>query len=183
MACPALKEALLQDATGVAGISRSAGVGVVSSWPSVVLALCLCASGACLAAEPPQANGKLPSPKPAAVDLRHRLSLDLPLQALGADDTTTAQGPDQAGAPADDSQPGGSERRLPLLDLQFGQASSFGRIPGDSPPVFGEVGIDLGSAAGLSLEPSYRVVLDQGERPDSHALAEQVLKLGARIRF
>ena len=84
---------------------------------------------------------------------------------------------------SDDSQPGGSGRPLPLLDLHFGHTSSFGRIPGDSPPVFGEVGIDLGSAAGLSLEPSYRVVLDQGDRLDSHALAEQVLKLGARIRF
>jgi hypothetical protein len=155
----------------------------VSSWSWVVLAVCLCASGACLAAEAPQANGKPPAAKPAAIDPRHRLSLDLPLQAVGADDTTTTQSPDQASAPADDSQPVGSERRLHLLDLHFGRGSSLGRIPGDPPPLFGEVGIDLGSAAGLSIEPSYRVVVDQDDRPDSHAIAEQVLKLGARIRF
>jgi hypothetical protein len=154
----------------------------VSFWLSLVLAMCLGASGACLAAEPPQANGKPPATKPAAADLRHRLSLDLPLQAFGAGDTTTAPSPDQASAPPDAAQPVASEPRLPLLDLHFGHSSSFGRIPGDPPPVFGEVGIDLGSA-GLSLEPSYRVVLDQDERPDSHAIAEQVLKLGARIRF
>jgi hypothetical protein len=164
----------------------------VSSWPLSVLALCLFASGTCLATELPQAGGKPLATQPGAVNLHHRLNLDLPLQALGADDTSSAPDSDHASARPDDSQSVGSERRMPLFDLQFGQGSSLGRIPGDPPPVFGEVGIDLGSRAGLSLEPSYRVVLGQDDRPDSHAISEQilshaiseqVLKLGARIRF
>ncbi len=69
------------------------------------------------------------------------------------------------------------------LDLHLGHTSPAGRSPGDAPPLFGEVGIDLDSRAGLSLVPSYRLVLDEDDGAESRTVATQILKLGARIRF
>ena len=70
------------------------------------------------------------------------------------------------------------------LKMRLGRTPAGGRSPGDAPPLYGEVGIDLNSGAGLSLVPSYRVVLpDADATAESEASAAQVLKLGARIRF
>jgi hypothetical protein len=154
----------------------------VSSWPLLVLAVCLGVSSGCLASEPPPAEAK-PAAAPGAVDPGGHLSLDLPLQALGVEDSTVAPDADHGKAPPDGLAPAEGRHPTPLLDLHFGRGSRAGLMPGDPPPLYGEVGIDLDPSAGLSLEPSYRVVLDQGDRPDSRAIAAQVLKLGARIRF
>jgi hypothetical protein len=155
----------------------------VSSWPLVVVAVCLGVSGACLASEPPPAKSGPAAPAAGAFDSSRHLSLDLPLQSLGAGGSSVAPGADPAkaapqGLALSEGNPGQA-----LLDLHFGRGSRMGRMPGDPPTLFGEVGIDLDPSAGLSLEPSYRMVLNQGERPDSRAIAAQVLKLGARIRF
>jgi hypothetical protein len=149
----------------------------------VVLAVGLGVSGTCLASEPPPAKSKPLAPVPGAVDSARHLSLDLPSQALGADGSSVAPGADPANAASDDLGLPARNPQAPLIDLHFGRGSRMGRMPGDPPPLFGEVGIDLDPSAGLSLEPSYRVVLDQSDRPDSRAVTAQVLKLGARIRF
>lgn len=150
----------------------------MSSWPPLVLAVCFGVSSACLAAEPHAASRQ---PAPAAVGSPD-LSLDLALRAVGLDGSgavTEAQ-PVEA-APDLSARPEGG-RRL-HFDLHLGRTSPAGRSPGDAPPLYGEFGIDLGSRAGLSLVPSYRVVLDEGDRADSGTIEAQVLKLGARIRF
>jgi hypothetical protein len=69
------------------------------------------------------------------------------------------------------------------LKLRLGRTAAVGRSPGDVPPLYGELGINLDSGAGLALVPSYRVVLSDDEAEGSEASGEQILKLGAQIRF
>jgi hypothetical protein len=77
----------------------------------------------------------------------------------------------------------GHERGRSPLELHLGRTSAAGRSPGEAPPLYGEVGIDIGSIAGLSLVPSYRLVLPDDRAEDSEAAAAQILKFGARLRF
>jgi hypothetical protein len=149
----------------------------LSSWPPLALALWLGLSSACLAAGPGATDRQA-----ATVDSRP-LSLDLALRAVGLDGSAAGPatqpaeaGSDRLGAPA-------RERRLRRLDLRLGRAARTGRSPGDPPDFYGEVGVDLDPQAGLSLVPSYRLVLDQSDHADADAIGAQVLKLGARIRF
>jgi hypothetical protein len=154
----------------------------MSSWPPLALAVWLGVSSACLAAESRPA-GEAPAVGSVAVDSGHHLSLDLPLWALDPDGSASARAADRAEARADRLEPPADEVEKRFLDLHLGQASRTGRRPGDTPPLYGEVGIDVDALAGLSLEPSYRVVLNEDDRADSRAIAQQVLKLGARIPF
>jgi hypothetical protein len=153
----------------------------MSSWLPLVLAVWLGVSSACLAAEPHLAS-RPPAVAPAGVD-GHDLSLDLALRAVGLDGSGAVAAAQRAEAAPDHLARPGGERRMRRLALHLGRTSSAGRSPGAAPPLYGEVGIDLDPAAGLSLVPSYRLVLDEGERAESGAVAAQVLKLGARIRF
>ncbi len=158
------------------------------SWAPLALGVWVGLAGACLAAEPRLA-GQQPPSTPAAADIRHHLSLDVGPQVLGLDGSASSAeaapaGPGEGLLAPPESEPGMH------LDLHLGRTSPAGRSPGDAPPLYGEVGIDIDPLAGLSLVPSYRLVLDEGERPDARAteaqglkLDAQVLKLGARIRF
>jgi hypothetical protein len=79
-------------------------------------------------------------------------------------------------------EPLGRNSMAPTLRVRLGRLSGLGRNPGAAPPAYGEVGIAVGSLAGLSIVPSYRVIMDDGPAA-SGAVDAQVLKLGARIRF
>ncbi len=153
----------------------------MSSWPLLALAVGLGVSSASLAAEPRPA-GPPPALAPTTGVGRH-LSLDLPARALSLDGLAVTPQADGAEALPDRLARPGDEHRAHRLDLHFGRASRAGRSPGDAPALYGEVGIDLDPVAGLSIVPSYRVVLDQADRPDAGTIDAQVLKLGARIRF
>jgi hypothetical protein len=151
----------------------------MSSWPPLALAVWLGVSSACLAAEPRPA-AQPPADAPAAVDVGRHLSLDLALRAVGLDGAAAISSakaePDRLARPAD--EPG-----MRRLALHLGRTSRVGRSPGDAPPLYGEVGIDLDPQAALSIVPSYRLVLDEGDRDHAGTIGAQVLKLGARVRF
>jgi hypothetical protein len=157
-------------------------------WPPLALAVWVGVASTCLAAEPRLA-GQQPATPPAAAAIKHNLSLDVGPQALSLDGSAFGAETAPAAPGADLLAPPESERRM-HLDIHLGRTSPAGRSPGDAPPLYGEVGIDLDPLAGLSLVPSYRLVLDEGERTDARTteaqglkLDAQVLKLGARIRF
>jgi hypothetical protein len=83
-----------------------------------------------------------------------------------------------------DASPDGLQRGVSPFKVRLGRTPVAGRSPGDAPPLYGEVGIDVDSGAGLSLVPSFRVVLpNDDETAASEAAATQILKLGAKIRF
>jgi hypothetical protein len=153
----------------------------MSSWPPLALAVCIGVSSACLATEPRLA-AQPPAGAPAAVDVGRHLSLDLALRAVGLDgaaaipEAERAEAEPERLAPADDHQ-------MHRLDLHLGRTSRVGRSPGEAPPLYGEVGIDLDPQAALSIVPSYRLVLDEGDRDHAGTIGAQVLKLGARVRF
>ena len=158
------------------------------SFAPLALAVSLGLSSACLAAEPRPAD-PAPALGPAAPAVARHLSLDVAPQAIGLDGSAASAEAAPAGPGADLLTPPESERRV-HLDLHLGRTAIAGRSPGDAPPLYGEVGIDIDPLAGLSLVPSYRLVLDEGERPDARAtdaqalkLDAQVLKLSTRIRF
>ena len=76
------------------------------------------------------------------------------------------------------------QRGVSPFKVRLGRTPVAGRSPGDAPPLYGEVGIDVDSGTGLSLVPSFRVVLpNDDETAASEAAATQILKLGAKIRF
>ncbi len=152
--------------------------------PPLVLALVwVGASSACLAAEP-RAADQSPAVAQAAVDIDPHLRLALPLGALESDASAASGEADRAAASLDQQKGPAGELPTNFLDLHFGRAAQKGS-PGDAPPLYGEVGINVDTPAGLSLVPSYRVVVNEDDRVDYHsrAIAGQVLKLGARIRF
>ncbi len=155
----------------------------MSSWSRLALAVCLGASSACLAAEP-RAADQPSAVAPATVGGDHDLSLALPLGTLGSDASASSGEADQAAASLDQQKGPAGELPMNFLDLHFGRAAQKGS-PGDAPSLYGEVGINVGTLAGLSIEPSYRMVLNEDDhyRADSRAIAGQVLKLGARIPF
>jgi hypothetical protein len=158
------------------------------SWPPLALAVWVGVAGACLAAEP-RPTGQQPAAAPAAADIQRHLSLDVGPQALSLDGlASSAETAPAEPGPATLAWP--EIKRQMHLDLHLGRTSPAGRSPGDAPPLYGEVGIDLDPLAGLSLVPSYRLVLNEGDRTDARTtdaqglkLDAQVLKLGARIRF
>ena len=152
----------------------------MSSWPPLALAVWLGVSSASLAAESRPVGQP---PAPATVGTGRHLSLDLPARAVRLDGFAPMTQAEQDEALPDRLGRFEDERRRHRLELHLGRASQAGRSPGDAPPLYGEVGIDLDPLAGLSIVPSYRVVLDQGDRPDTGTIDAQVLKLGARIHF
>jgi hypothetical protein len=157
----------------------------MSFWPPCALAVVwLGVSSACLAAEP-RAASQLPAIAPGTVDSERHLTLALPLGALGSGASASSGEADRAAALLDQAEgPAGEFPMHYLLDVHFGRADQPGRIPGDAPPLYGEVGINVDTPAGLSLVPSYRVIVNEDDyRADSRAIAGQVLKLDARIHF
>jgi hypothetical protein len=152
----------------------------MSFWPPLALAVVLGVSSASLAAEP-RPGGPPPAVAPAAVGVPHPLRLDLPLRLLSQEDAAAMPAPAATGTEALASPDGEPSKHH--FDLHLGRAPQAGRSPGDAPPLYGEVGVDLDPRAGLSIVPSYRVVLDQSDRADARTIDAQVLKLGARIRF
>ena len=158
------------------------------SFAPLALAVSLGVSSTCLAAESRLADPP-PAAAPAAATVARHLSLEVAPQALGLDGSASSAEATPAGPGADLLAPLESEGRV-HLDLHLGRTAIAGRSPGDAPPLYGEVGIDIDPLAGLSLVPSYRLVLDEGNRPDARTtdaqslkLDAQVLQLGARIRF
>ena len=77
------------------------------------------------------------------------------------------------------SQEGLDRKSTPAFKIRLGRISALGRSPGAAPPAYGEIGINIAPLPGLSLAPSYKVVLDD----DSARGSGQVLRLGARIPF
>ena len=150
----------------------------MTSWPPLALAVWLGVSSASLAAEPRPA-GHAPAPARAELATGRHLSLDLPTRAVGVDGPAAMVQADAADllAPPDDEHPS------QWLELHLGRDRQAGRMPGDPPSLYGELGIDLDPGARLAIVPSYRVVVDQTDRPYSGTIDAQVLKLGARIRF
>jgi hypothetical protein len=148
----------------------------MSSLPRLALLLLLGASSAGWAAEQPQADLVVPPV--------YGLRPDLGVQPEGSGRAAPSSMLGERGADAlDDLKRSGHERGRSPFEVRLGRTSAAGRNPGDAPPLYGEVGIDIGSIAGLSLVPSYRLVLPDDRTEDSEAAAAQVLKLGARIRF
>ena len=114
--------------------------------------------------------------------------LDLGSRALINQSAAGGTGPDGALAESTLSAEFGSPQGLdrnstPALKFRLGRSSALGRSPGAAPPAYGEIGINLAPLPGLSLVPSYKVVLDDDSAGDSGAFSGQVLKLGARIPF
>jgi hypothetical protein len=150
----------------------------MSSLPRLVLLLLLGASSVGWAAEQRQADLVVPP----VYGLRADLGAEPAPQGSGWAAPSSMLG--ERGADALDSlKRSGQERGRSPLEVRLGRTSAAGRSPGDTPPFYGEVGIDIGSIAGLSLVPSYRLVLPDDRTEDSEAAAAQILKLGARIRF
>jgi hypothetical protein len=157
----------------------------MSSWPPLVLAVAwLGASSACLAAEPRPADQPA-AVAPATVDSERPLNLALSLGVLGSDASASSGEATPVAASLDHADGSAGELPMHFLNLHFGRADRPGRVPGDAHPLYGEVGINFDTPAGLALVPSYRVVVNEDDRADYHsrAIAGQVLKLGARIPF
>jgi hypothetical protein len=149
---------------------------LMSSSRLVALVVLLGASTAVSAAEQPATERHLDLTAPSIADLY----LEAPAGATP--DNMLGERNLDASRDGLTSRPG--EGSVSPLKVRLGRTPAAGRSPGDAPPLYGEVGIDLDSGAGLSLVPSYRVVLpDNDEAAESEASAAQVLKLGARIRF
>jgi hypothetical protein len=146
----------------------------MSSSQLVVLAVVLCASSAAWAVDSPAGERHAQLIVPGVADL----VLDAaPLQgAAPPPGSILTERQLEAPRPgADSASP---------LKVRLGRTPAVGRSPGDVPPLYGEVGIALDSGAGVSLVPSYRVVLPEDDATaESEASAAQILKLGARIRF
>lgn len=148
----------------------------MSSAHVVALAVVLCAGSAAWAADPPGTpEGQAELILPSVADFY----LSGAPAPQGAE--TAPRGSVLIEPSLEASSPG--QRRASPLKVRLGRTPAVGRSPGDVPPLYGEVGIDLNSGAGLSLVPSYRVVLSDDEEEDSEAGAAQILKLGALIRF
>ncbi len=154
----------------------------MSSWSPLALAVWLGVSSAGLAGEPRPA-AQPPAVAPAAVGVDGHLGLDLALRAVGLDGSAALPEAEGAKADPDHLVRPADEPGMHRLDLHAGRTSRVGRSPGDASPLFGEVGIDLDPQAALSIVPSYRLVLDEGDRDHAGTIGAQVLKLGARVRF
>jgi hypothetical protein len=154
----------------------------MSSWSPLALAVWLGASSAGLAAEPRPA-AQPPAVAPAVVGVDDHLSLDLALRAVGLDGSAATPGAERAEADPDPLARPADAPGMHRLDLHAGRTSRAGWSPGHVSPLYGEVGIDLDPQAALSIVPSYRLVLDEGDRDHAGAIGAQVLKLGARVRF
>jgi len=147
----------------------------MSSSQLVALVALLCASNAVWAADPPATERDAELVVPSAADLY----LDAAPDLQGA-----AAAPPRSILPGRELEgPGRGAGSVSPLKVRLGRTPAVGRSPGDVPPLYGEVGIDLDSGAGLSLVPSYRVVLSDDDAQASEAGPAQILKLGARIRF
>jgi len=147
----------------------------MSSAQLVVLAVLICAAHAAWAAEPPATERQAELVLPSAADLYLDATTDLQgAEAAPPRSILSERELEGLGLGASSVSP---------LKVRLGRTPAVGRSPGDVPPLYGEVGIDLDSGAGLSLVPSYRVVLPEDDRADAEASAAQILKLGARIRF
>jgi hypothetical protein len=156
-------------------VERSQVEELMSSAQLVALAVLLCAANAVWAADPAVTERHAELIVPSAADLY----LDAAPALQGAE-------PAWPGSVLTERKlegPGRGEGSVSLLKVRLGRTPAVGRSPGDVPPLYGEVGIDLDSGAGLSLVPSYRVVLSDDDAEASEAGAAQILKLGARIRF
>ena len=148
----------------------------MSSSQLVAVAVLLCASSAAWAADSPASERDAKLIVPGVADLY----LD-PAPALPGADAAT---PASILAERKLEAPRSGEGSASPLKLRLGRTPATGRTPGDVPPLYGEVGIALDSGVGLSLVPSYRVVLPEDDATaESEASAAQILKLGARIRF
>jgi hypothetical protein len=148
---------------------------LMSSSQLAALVALLAVSGAARAAEPPAPERQAGLIVPSVADLF--------LDAAAAPQGT---GPDASGGLAERKLDGPrlGEAGVSPLKVRLGRTEAAGRSPGDAPPLYGEVGIDLEPRADLSLVPSYRVVLPKADaRTEAEASAAQVLKLDARIRF
>jgi hypothetical protein len=154
----------------------------MSPWPPLAVAVALAISSASLAADP-RPGGQSPAAAPAAVGSAGHLNLGLLPQVADAKASAAVPGADAADAGPDGVAQPENVAQDHYLDLHFGRLAQAGRGPGDVPPVYGEVGIDLDPGARLSIVPSYRVVVDQSDRQDRSAIDDQVVKLGARLRF
>ena len=140
-----------------------------------VLVAFLAVPGAAWATETPGSERQAGLIVPSVADLY----LDAAAAAQGAD-------PDASLSLAERKLDGPTlgHSRVSPLKVRLGRTEAVGRSPGDAPPLYGQVGIDLEPRADLSLVPSYRVVLpDADPKTEAEASAAQVLKLDARIRF
>jgi hypothetical protein len=147
----------------------------MSSSQLAALVVLLAVSGAARAAESQAPEHQAELIVPSVADLY--LNAGAASQGTGADASGSL-----AERKLDGPDPGKSG--VSPLKLRLGRTPANGRSPGDAPPLYGEVGIDLEPRADLSLVPSYRVILpDRDERAEAEAGATQVLKLDARIRF
>jgi hypothetical protein len=144
------------------------------SWSPLGFAAVLGAAGAAWAAEQPATKAHVDLIVPSVADLY--LGVDAAPEAAAPADSFPERTLD---ASFDGTRPRRDERMMLPLEMRLGRTPAVGRSPGDAPPLYGEIGIDLDARADLSLVPSYRVVLP-GDREDAQ---EQILKLGARVRF
>jgi hypothetical protein len=149
----------------------------MSSSQLVALAVLLSASSAAWAVDQPVVEPRSDLVVPPLVDL-----LD-----VEADAASEGPGPVTPKSLLEEHKldaPDGMARAVSPFKVRLGRTPVAGRSPGEVPPLYGEVGIDVDSGTGLSLVPSLRVVLpNDHETAASGAAATQVLKLGAKISF
>jgi hypothetical protein len=153
------------------------------SLPPLALAVLVGASSVAWAVEQSAIEPRSDLVVPPVVDL-----LDLRVDAApGAPGPATPESmleERRRDAPPDGLEPSPGHPGVSPFKLRLGRTPVAGRSPGDAPPLYGEVGIDVDSGTGLSLVPSFRVVLpNDDETAASEAAATQILKLGAKIRF
>jgi hypothetical protein len=149
---------------------------LMSSSQLLVLVVLLGASSAACAADSPAPERQAELIVPSVADLY--------LDTGPAPQATGQAAPPNTFSERKLDRPHAGEGSMSPLKMRLGRTPAVGRSPGDAPPLYGEVGIDLDSGGGLSLVPSYRVVLpDDNATAESEASAAQILKLGARIRF
>jgi hypothetical protein len=155
----------------------------MSPLPPLALAVLVGASSAAWAVDQSAIEPRSDLVVPPVVELLD-LQADAAPRAPGSATPKDILGEFKLDASPDGLGPRAGERGVSPFKVRLGRTPVAGRSPGDAPPLYGEVGIDVDSGTGLSLVPSFRVVLpNDDETAASEAAATQILKLGAKIRF
>jgi hypothetical protein len=151
----------------------------MSSSLPLALVVLLVASGVARAADQAAPLWQADVASHARVDLRPEVGANLG-DPVGSDSALAERTMiARVGAP----ERSGGKGAMSSLKVHLGRLPAFGRSPGAAPPTYGEVAINVAPLPGLSLVPSYKVVLDDESAGGAKAVSGQVLKLGARIRF
>jgi hypothetical protein len=155
----------------------------MSSSLPLALAVLLGASSAVWAADEPLSDRQGDVGIRAMIDVGEEVGGSLALNAADLAGSRSAPAERSFDAYLGSPRQPRGERAMPALEVRLGRVPAIGRSPGAAPPAYGEIGIDVGPRSGVSIVPSYRVVLDNDLVAAPGAIAGQILKLAARFRF